>query len=120
MEKHPCFECYQQAFEHAIICPVLGVIASGRCKRYRHLSADRAWERLHGIERMSINTRTAIKLRGHYYDYLELHGRYVKAGGEIRLSRGKGVANHHRANSNGDSVAVATSNRGMLEVAIVL
>ena len=62
-ENHPCSQCEALAFDRAIICPALGVIAYSRCKRIKSAPCDKAFEKLYGMERASSNKRTEIKAR---------------------------------------------------------
>ena len=64
--EHPCNGCTAEAIDHAIICPVLGVIASGRCKRIRTTDAEKAFDKLHGWAVVP-NRRQAVKLRSAYF-----------------------------------------------------
>lgn len=68
MTSHPCFNCPAQAVDHAIICPFLGVIASGRCKSIRRKPDDEAFQRLHGWA-VTPNRRKMVRLRSGYWKH---------------------------------------------------
>ena len=63
---HPCKGCEAIAVDHAIICPILGVIASNRHKAIRASSEDAAWQRLHGWA-VNRNTRDTVNLNPSTY-----------------------------------------------------
>lgn len=92
---HPCSDCTAKAIDHAIICPILGAIASGRHKSIRGQSEDRAWERLYGMERGAMNKRTSLQLRSGYFkseDYLTQYtGQRADANGNVTLKVRKAV-----------------------------
>jgi len=91
--EHPCKGCTAKPVDHAIICPALGRIASGRHKRVRAMTPDRAWEKLYGIERGAYNKATTIKLRSVYFNsdsFLIFHkGVKADGNGTILLARRK-------------------------------
>ena len=63
---HPCQGCQPEYIDHATICPALGVIAAGRCKRIRHKPEDIAFDSLHGWA-VNKNKRKSIQLRSPYF-----------------------------------------------------
>ena len=63
---HPCDGCTAQAVDHAIICPVLGVMANGRHRSIQSATPQVAFDRLHGWA-ASRNSRHTIALRSEYW-----------------------------------------------------
>ena len=69
---HPCNGCAAQPKDHAILCPALGVIASGRHKRITRMDPATAFDTLHGLDAAQRNRRTVIDLRSARYTGAEL------------------------------------------------
>ena len=65
-EAHPCQGCKPDYIDHATICPVLGVIAAGRCKRIRRKPEEIAFNSLYGWA-VNKNKRYSISLRSIYH-----------------------------------------------------
>ena len=70
LTDHPCNGCEAKAIDHAVICPLYGVISSGRCKRIQRKDAGDA---LQGITR---NRRVSIQLRSGYFQSDSFHTIY--------------------------------------------
>ena len=109
MEKaHPCYGCTAQATDHAIVCPALGVIASGRHKAIQLKPEAKAFDALYGLMRTSTNKRSAIELRSEYWPSVFTKYEPVSASADgtlvLRERKSKGEGSPHAGK--------ATSGRG--------
>ena len=62
---HPCYGCTAVAVDHAIVCPLLGVIASGKHRRMQSHSASAAYNLL---DNSHSNRRQVIQLKAPYWE----------------------------------------------------
>mgnify|MGYP001595626766 CR=1 FL=1 len=112
MQDHPCNGCQAVPKDHAILCPVLGVIASGRHKKIRAMQVEKAFEKLHGWAAIG-NNRVVIRLRSLYWreSYLAKYtGLRAYAGGTVTLRRKVGA----KRAAPGARLSAATGSLGSL------
>ena len=62
---HPCYGCTAIAVDHAIVCPLLGVLSSGKHKWMQSHSASAAYNLL---DNSRSNRRQAIQLKAPYWE----------------------------------------------------